>query len=369
MKLSDNVLKYEETVALSLRELYGSYGYAPFRMSRFEEYDLYVRNKSFLVSDSVITFTDTDGKLMALKPDVTLSIVKNCRPAPGTIEKVYYNENVFRLSRGTHAFREIGQTGLECIGDLDAAALAEVVRLAAESLARIDDTYVLDVSHLGVVEAAVDAIGATDAGRAEILAAVAGKNPHGILAVLDGEGIDRIRADALLTLLASAGNPETVLPPLFDLLRESPEATAALSELADLLAAVGKVGGGRIRIDFSVIHDMHYYNGIVFRGFVPGVSAGILSGGRYDRLVGKIGRAAGAIGFAVYLDLLEERTPARTTADDCDVFLLYGEGDAPAAVLAAAEALRRDGARVRTGRTLPETLRAGRILTLGEVEQ
>ncbi len=368
MKLSDTVLKYEETVALSLRELYGSYGYAPFRMSRFEEYDLYVRNKAFLVSDSVITFTDTDGKLMALKPDVTLSIVKNCRPAPGAIEKVYYNENVFRLSRGTHAFREIGQTGLECIGDLDGVALAEVVRLAAESLARIDDGYVLDVSHLGVVEAAVDAIGPSAAGRAEILAAVGSKNPHGILAVLDSEGIDRSRADALLALLAAAGDPAAVLPPLFDLFRESAEASAALSELSSLLAAVGQVGGGRIRIDFSVIHDMHYYNGIVFRGFVPGVSAGILSGGRYDRLVSKLGRATGAVGFAVYLDLLEERTPART-ADDCDVFLLYGEGDAPATVLSAAERLRRDGARVLCGHTLPETVRAGRILTLGEVEQ
>ena len=38
-------------------------------MSKFEEYDFYAVNKDFLVSDSVITFTDTNGKLMALKPD------------------------------------------------------------------------------------------------------------------------------------------------------------------------------------------------------------------------------------------------------------------------------------------------------------
>ena len=115
--MNDTLLKYEEKLNMSLRELYGAYGYLPFRMSRFEEYDLYVSNKSFLVSDSVITFTDTDGKLLALKPDVTLSIVKNCRPAEGTVEKLYYNENVFRVSRGTRDFREIMQTGLERIGD------------------------------------------------------------------------------------------------------------------------------------------------------------------------------------------------------------------------------------------------------------
>ena len=66
----------EKAVGL-LRELYASYGFTHYKMSKFEEYDLYVKNKDFLVSDNVITFTDTDGKLMALKPDVTLSIIKN----------------------------------------------------------------------------------------------------------------------------------------------------------------------------------------------------------------------------------------------------------------------------------------------------
>ena len=72
-------LKREERVLFQLRSLYQSYGYRPYKMSKFEEYDLYVRNKDFLVSDGIITFTDTDGRLMALKPDVTLSIIKNTR--------------------------------------------------------------------------------------------------------------------------------------------------------------------------------------------------------------------------------------------------------------------------------------------------
>ncbi|MBQ2719636.1 MAG: ATP phosphoribosyltransferase regulatory subunit [Clostridia bacterium] len=363
MKLSDTVLKYEEQVALALRELYGSHGYAPFRMSRFEEYDLYVRNKSFLVSDSVITFTDTDGKLMALKPDVTLSIVKNCRPAKGAQEKVYYNENVFRVSRGTHAFREIGQTGLECIGDLDVFALSEVLTLAAESLALIDAEYVLDLSHLGVVGAAIDALGVDGECRTGLLAALGEKNPHGVRALLNGAGATGPAADAFLALLTAEGAPKAVLPRLFTAFAGNEAATAALSELEAVLSALGE--GTRVRLDFSVVHDMHYYSGIVFRGFVPRVSAGILAGGQYDRLVRKLGRASGAVGFAVYLDLLEERTPRREGLD-CDVFLLYGEDDAPAAVREAALALRRDGARVRTGSALPEGLRCGRILTVKE---
>ena len=65
----------DERAGLLLRELYHQHGYQLYRMSKFEPYDLYARNRSFLVSENILTFTDTDGRLMALKPDVTLSII------------------------------------------------------------------------------------------------------------------------------------------------------------------------------------------------------------------------------------------------------------------------------------------------------
>ena len=84
------VLKNDERAIFELCALYDRYGYTRFKMSKFEEYDLYVRNKNFLLSDHVITFTDTTGKLMALKPDVTLSIVKNSKDTADCVQKVYY---------------------------------------------------------------------------------------------------------------------------------------------------------------------------------------------------------------------------------------------------------------------------------------
>ena len=100
-------LNFNEKVVFNLRSLFNERGYKPYVMSKFEEYDLYARNKDFLISDSVITFTDTNGKLMALKPDVTLSIVKNTTDEPQSIQKVYYNENVYRISKGTQGFRRL----------------------------------------------------------------------------------------------------------------------------------------------------------------------------------------------------------------------------------------------------------------------
>ena len=81
--INERLLRSSEVAELSLRSLYSRHGYLPFKMSKFEEYDLYVRNKDFLISDNVITFNDTDGRLLAMKPDVTLSIIKNTTVEPG----------------------------------------------------------------------------------------------------------------------------------------------------------------------------------------------------------------------------------------------------------------------------------------------
>ena len=114
------------------------------------------RNKDFLISDEVITFTDRSGRLLAMKPDVTLSIIKNAPDVSGEVQKVYYNENVYRVSGGTHSFCEIMQTGLECIGDLNDYEISEVVLLAAQSLWKISKDFILDISHMGLISSVLE---------------------------------------------------------------------------------------------------------------------------------------------------------------------------------------------------------------------
>ena len=134
MNINDSVLSSGEKLIFALRELYLSNGYSPYRMSKFEEYDLYADNKDFLVSDNVITFTDIGGKLMALKPDVTLSIIKNSSDLPNETRKVFYNENVYRVSKSTGSFKEIMQSGVECFGLVGDKEIVQVTELAAKSL-------------------------------------------------------------------------------------------------------------------------------------------------------------------------------------------------------------------------------------------
>ena len=118
MTFSSDVLRYDEQAIMSLRALYRQFGYEQYRMSRFEEYGMYAENKAFLASGDIITFTGAGGRLMALRPDVTLSIVKNTKDGGGT-RKLYYNENVYRPDGPGREFKERMQAGLEHIGDID----------------------------------------------------------------------------------------------------------------------------------------------------------------------------------------------------------------------------------------------------------
>lgn len=348
-------LKREERAAFALRAMYQKYGYLPFKMSKFEEYDLYVRNKDFLVSDGVITFTDTDGRLMALKPDVTLSIIKNTRDLPGCVQKVHYSENVYRVSGSTHSFKEIMQAGIECLGDIGLYDLCEVIALASKSLGVIDEHSVLELSHLGVVAALLDRLALDSDTRLGVLKCIGEKNADGVRKLCPGLPIDGV-----LALIAAHGAPEEVISALRPLCEGGP-AKAALDELqavTDVLSATGCAG---VEIDFSIVNDMRYYNGIVFQGFIAGVPSGVLSGGQYDTLMRRMGKKSRAVGFAVYLDLLE-RLDEDERPYDVDAVLLYDDDVDPLALTRAVGALTDAGRSVLAQRAVPERLRYRQLL-------
>lgn len=359
MMIDSSILKSEEKAALRLRALYRLYGYSCFKMRKFEAYDLYSQNKEFLVSDGVITFTDTNGKLMALKPDVTLSIVKNTVDVPQTVQRLYYNENVYRISDKTHQYKEIMQAGLECIGDLTAYNHGEVLRLAARSLQTISEESVLSVSHLGVISALMDLLPA-EVDTAALLKCIREKNPHGLQEICDKCHLPAAQTALWVALTSAYGCPEEVIARLHAMIPAEDAVTAAalhaaLDQLSQSLRLCGCVEGVRICVDFSLTGDMNYYNGLIFHGYVKGIPTGVLGGGQYDCLMEKMGKTSRAIGFAVYLDLLERLE--KDNDFDVDVLLLC-EKEAPAeAVAARVEALTAEGKRVTVQTAVPEKLR------------
>ena len=342
----ESILRREERIVFGLRALYSKYGYRPYRMSKFEEYDLYAGNRSFLPSGGVITFTDTNGRLMALKPDVTLSIAKNLGGGPEAApEKLYYDESVYRAPDSGLGFQEITQAGLEYLGRVDGYVMGEVAMLAARSLEEISEGWVLDLSHMGYLTGLVDELGLRGPERAELLRAVGSRSVQAVLAVCSSAGAPMSAAERLASLLELYGPAQELLPRL----RAGAATTAELAAVEELegtarvLESFGCLGG--VNIDLSITCDTEYYNGLVFKGYVPGAPSAVLSGGRYDSLMRKLGKEEQAIGFAVYLNLLE-RLGGPEPEYDADV-LLIPDGETPEQLAGAVRELTDSGRSVR----------------------
>lgn len=363
---TDN-LKYDEQAVFLLRSLYSKYGYKQYKMRKFEEYDLYVRNKDFLISDSVITFTDTNGKLMALKPDVTLSIVKNTKDSDGSVQKVYYDENVYRVSKGTHSYKEIKQAGLECIGDVDTYCVCEVLSLAVKSLMTISESCVVDVSDLAILFALYDYIGLSYEARKRMTSLISDKNTHEMKRLCEDMSVSAESTALLEELISYNGTPDEILPRL-KAMAERIGAQTEFSEFESVVSSLDEELQSKLRIDFSVVSDINYYNGIVFKGFIDKIPDSVLSGGRYDSLMQSMSRKSKAIGFAVYIDMLE-RFNVKEREFDYAAVLLYSENDGISTVKSAAQKLINEYGCVFTAKKLPEKATYGKLFELrnGEV--
>ncbi len=296
------MMNAEEKLVFELRELYEASGYRRYRMSKFEEYDLYARNKDLLVSEGMITFTDTNGKLMALKPDVTLSIIKNTRIQPGAVDRVYYNENVYRISESSRTYKEIMQTGLECMGAVDDECTLQVALLAAKSLKAVSEKCVLSVSYPQIAADFAKDTGLEGEALDEALSLISEKNLHGLSGLLSQQECGEQGTEKLMKLAVLSGSADKVLTTLEELGADS-EKTAQLCYIKNGFDKAGL--GSMLSFDLSAECGTRYYSGIVLKGYVEGVPSALLSGGRYDALMRRMGKKCGAVGFAVYMDLLE----------------------------------------------------------------
>ena len=241
-----------------------------------------------------------------------------------------------------------------------------MVTLAAASLATVSPDFVLDISHMGILSAMLDEITADGDTRREIARCIAEKNTHDLARICAEAGVGKTDTAALCDFVSIYGDMDTVLTRLAPLCRRYEAVSVAISELTALRDHLKKTPyAERVRFDFSIINDMSYYNGVVFCGYLDGICECVLSGGQYNKLMKRMGRKSGAIGFALYLDRLESLVSPRKEFD-VDALLLYDENNTPAEILAAVKKLTDDGLCVLAQKSVPERLWYRQLLKLTE---
>lgn len=356
MKYKKAELKPDEKACLELRGLYEQYGYKKYKMSKFEEYSLYVENKDFLASDKVITFTDLDGRLLALKPDVTLSIIKNTQATIQCNEKLYYIENVYRESRESHTFKEISQMGLEYIGKVDAYCITEVIALAAKSLRAISKDYILEVAHMSFVVELLESLQVNEHIKFKLLRLIRSKNVDGLRRTAEKADLSELQIESLCRLPFLYGDAiKTIKEAKKISLNKAMD--RSLDELAEIYGALKALGLAKnIQVDLSIVNDIDYYNGIIFKGYIKDLGRCVLAGGQYDQAMALLGKKVEAIGFALYLNEIN-RIAEQKTLYDVDAVIIYPCGQDVVTVAEAVRQLQKEGLSVRAEKTVPANVR------------
>ena len=219
----------------------------------------------------------------------------------------------------------------------------------------------LDLSDVSFIRCLLGEMNLSQGEQEQILPLIAQKNAPGIREMAERGILAAQDAQAIQELMGIYAPLKEGIAQAGRLARDnrSWEILRQLSVTASMLEAFGL--NGQIRLDFSLVNSMDYYNGVIFQGFLPGIPFPALSGGRYDNLPRKMGKQVGAIGFALYMGRLEQYF-SQERQYDADLLLTYGP-DADLAKLAAfAQALRGRGHTVRCeregGRSCPVRCRS-----------
>lgn len=296
-----------EDVAMSVFE---SWNYEEVITPSVDYYDLFEQGMGQREAQRGFRFTDNDGRLLALRPDITSSVARMAatllseRPRP---LRFCYAAPVFRQQTQSHAEwrREHTQLGCELIGAGGTLADLEVLRLAAEILSRLElgSNYCITINNVEIFNGVAAELN---------LDSVARENLRRL--------IDTRETAELQRFLQNYTNPDgraffrpTQLNGKRDVIQTARKAVknrrsvAALDALEELWTAIETSGLSELfEIDLGDVSSLDYYTGMSLKIFVHGAGTSVGRGGRYDGLTGSFGRAEPAVGFVLNLDALTE---------------------------------------------------------------
>ncbi|MBQ8151983.1 MAG: ATP phosphoribosyltransferase regulatory subunit [Firmicutes bacterium] len=364
--LTDYNLRPDERASLELRRLYEKYGYKKYKMGQFEEYSLYASNSDFLAGNRVLTFTDLDGRLLAMKPDVTLSVMNNTNVGEHDTEKFYYIENIYRENRESHNFKEIRQMGLEYLGNVTNHGVLEVILLAAKTLDEISEDNILELNNMNYAVDLLSSLGMWEKTYFKTLTAIRQKNITSLRELAQKAELGERETDVLCQLPFLYGGMEETIERA-KALAINEEMLEDVRELEVYCNALSELGYDKnLQLDFSMINDIDYYNSITFRGYVRELPGCVLAGGQYDKAMSQLDKKGGAIGFALYLDELNKGEQP-VSAYDVDAVLRHDESDDLVLVAEAAKKIQSEGKTVRCV-TSGEDIRCREVYVLKDGE-
>ncbi len=276
-------------------DVFKNSGFRQVRTPNIEFYDVFACDQS-LKQESMYKLSDMSGRLIALRADnttpmarVAVTKLKSC----GLPVKLFYNQNTYRINSGWSGRRnEILQNGVEIIGSTGIKSDLICILTAIYALETLGIDYKIEIGNVGYYNAMIKQLGLNEEETQLVRRYVEQKNLGKV------QGYGKIGRIPLLY-----GGKE-VFAEANELASGVNDALASLDYVRHLYDLLDKAGySHRIIIDMGIVHDIDYYTGMVFRGYLEGAGEPVLTGGRYDNLLRMFGEDIPATGFAINIGI------------------------------------------------------------------
>ena len=289
-----------------LRKIFTDYGYSEVVTPGLEFYDVFNGKVRYFPQETMYKLVDGKNRMMVLRPDSTMPIARlvatRLREEPLPL-KLFYNQSIFMVNpKNSGRDDEFAQSGIEILGGNCKAADYEALVIAVQALSACDDdnsdSFRLEIGESSIFRLLIAELGVDDEESEKIQYLIETKNYPALNDVLSGYTGDA--AESLKALPTLFGGED-----VFDAAEKymfTEELKTKLVSLREVYNGLNAAGIDKIKVDLGLVHKKNYYTGIIFRGYVEGYGLPVLSGGRYDTLIGDFGRSVPAVGFAVNVE-------------------------------------------------------------------
>ena len=313
----------KRAVEAAIRDLFLGHGLREVSTPTFEYMDVFCRGQAVLEQEDMYKLTDPRGRILVIRPDVTIPIARmaatNMRTQPKPL-KLFYISDVFRIDRsGLEEQREFTQAGVELIGAPWVEADGECICIAVGALkkAGIED-FRIDIGQVEFFESIIDEIDITTEDKENIRQFIKHKNLVAVEEFLDQKRVNGKLKDLLLSVPVLYGEVGEVLERAREFARNEGYVKAIddIQRVCEIIEDYGYLE--YVSVDLGMVRELPYYTGIIFKGFTRDLGYIICSGGRYDQLQGQFGEGSPATGFAINVNRVVQVLHKRNSQQSCD---------------------------------------------------
>jgi ATP phosphoribosyltransferase regulatory subunit len=278
-------------------------GYAFIDPEIFQTYEGFLEAEMMLDARRTVKVLSGDAQIMILRPDITMSVLERTMKLRKDDDplKIYYNSKIY-LNTGGSKISELRQMGAEYLGEDSIKADQEIIAMAVEVLANLKTPFILELGTSKYLGGLFESLPISKIEKQTIRGAISRKNQGELVRIISEMKLDQKVKDLLSQILSMQGDIDAVisLAEQYEMNEEMGSAMEELKALRDFFE-IEKIRQW-IHFDLSMVPDLDYYDGMIFKGYSFSSPKKILSGGRYDSLTEKFGKRTSAIGFSVNMD-------------------------------------------------------------------